>query len=143
MANKLYTIGHSTRLLEELISMLQRNEVTLLADVRTIPKSGTNPQFNTDSLAGELQQHGIQYKWLGPQLGGLRRRNKDSELNAGWDNASFRGYADYMQTDEFKEGIQELTQLAGAEGPVAIMCAEAVRADSLNRTQAHAAVESV
>ena len=92
MPHTLYTIGHSTRTTAELVEMLKQNGVATLVDVRTIPKSRTNPQFNKDTLEDELpSQHGLQYVWMGKELGGLRKRDKSSELNAGWHNASFRG----------------------------------------------------
>jgi uncharacterized protein (DUF488 family) len=87
----MFTVGHSTRSLPELVSVLQEHGVKLLVDVRSIPKSGMNPQFNKERLAEQLPGLGLQYMWLGKELGGLRQRNKSSELNAGWDNASFRG----------------------------------------------------
>lgn len=94
-----------------------------LVDVRTIPKSRRNPQFGQDELPVSLEQHGIRYTHL-PGLGGLRHARKDS-INTGWKNASFRGYADYMQTSAFGENLAQLIELATA-APTAIMCAEAV-----------------
>jgi uncharacterized protein (DUF488 family) len=102
--------------------MLEAHGVRKLIDVRTIPKSRRNPQFGQDELAASLGQHGIEYVHL-PGLGGLRHARKDS-INTGWKNASFRGYADYMQTDAFREGLTKLTGLA--IDPTVIMCAEAV-----------------
>jgi hypothetical protein len=116
-------VGHSTRPLEELIAALRAHGVETLADIRTIPKSRHNPQFAATSLTRALARAGIRYAHL-PRLGGLRRPRADSP-NAAWRNASFRGYADHMQTDEFAEGLEELKALA-RDGPVAIMCAEAV-----------------
>jgi uncharacterized protein (DUF488 family) len=117
------TIGHSNRPLEELIGMLQAHGVDLLVDVRTIPKSRHNPQFNSDSLPAPLRAAGIEYRHM-PELGGLRHARKDS-INTGWRNASFRGYADYMQTPEFDAALASLLQ--AAEGrQAALMCAEAV-----------------
>jgi uncharacterized protein (DUF488 family) len=118
-----FTIGHSTRSIEEFIELLQSNGVTRLIDIRTIPKSRRNPQFNSDELAASLGSAAIEYTHL-KALGGLRRARKDSE-DMGWRNASFRGYADYMQTPEFEEGIERAIQLA-EEKPAALMCAEAV-----------------
>jgi len=92
-------------------------------DVRTIPKSRRNPQFGQDQLAASLEQHAIRYIHV-PGLGGLRHARKDS-INTGWKNASFRGYADYMQTPAFGENLAKLLELASG-GPTAIMCAEAV-----------------
>jgi len=103
--------------------MLEANGIRQLADVRTIPKSRRNPQFGQDQLAGSLEQRGICYVHL-PGLGGLRHARKDS-INTGWKNASFRGYADYMQTDAFSVSLTKLMDLAAAM-PTAIMCAEAV-----------------
>jgi hypothetical protein len=120
---RLLAIGHSTRTIEELVTLLQSCGVTCVADVRTIPRSRRNPQFETEALALSLPAAGIAYAHL-PRLGGLRHARKDSP-NAGWHNASFRGYADHMQTGEFEEGLLELRALARA-GPVALMCAEAV-----------------
>src|SRR5664279_5513694 len=117
------TIGHSTRTLEEFIGLLQAHAVSLVADVRTIPRSRHNPQFNKDSLPGELKKAGLGYVHL-PGLGGLRHAKLNS-LNVGWRNASFRGYADYMQTPEFETSLEELIQLA-KQKQIAIMCAEAV-----------------
>jgi uncharacterized protein (DUF488 family) len=117
------TIGHSNRPLQDLISMLQAHGVDLLVDVRTVPKSRHNPQFNTDALPQPLREAGIGYLHM-PGLGGLRHARKDS-TNTGWRNASFRGYADYMQTPEFDAALAEL--LRAAEGRhAAVMCAEAV-----------------
>lgn len=120
----IYTIGHSTRPLAELIALLERWGVKTLADVRTVPKSRHNPQFNTDELAAALPVAGIGYAHLA-NLGGLRRGLGAESPNQGWRNASFRGYADYMQTPEFAAGLEALRELAKA-GPVAVMCAEAV-----------------
>jgi uncharacterized protein (DUF488 family) len=118
-----YTVGHSVHPIEEFIRILQAYGIRLLVDVRTIPKSRRNPQFSRENLPGSLQTAGIQYQHL-PGLGGLRHARKDS-LNTGWRNASFRGYADYMQTPEFGENLNKLTEVA-ASTPTAIMCAEAV-----------------
>ncbi|HET9679312.1 MAG TPA: DUF488 domain-containing protein, partial [Gammaproteobacteria bacterium] len=93
----LYTIGHSTRSADELIHLLQNSGVKQLADVRTVPRSRHNPQFNRDAFPDTLAQAGIDYRHYS-SLGGLRKTAKDS-INQGWRNASFRGYADYMQTD--------------------------------------------
>ncbi|MDQ2807193.1 MAG: DUF488 domain-containing protein [Chloroflexota bacterium] len=117
------TVGHSTRSLEDFLRLLQVHKVTYLADVRTVPRSRHNPQFNRETLPQELEKNGIGYVHL-PALGGLRKARADSP-NMGWRNVSFRGYADYMLTPEFAVGLQELIALAGQER-VAIMCAEAV-----------------
>ena len=119
----IYTIGHSTRTIEEFAAILLANGVELLVDVRTIPKSRHNPQFNSDALETSLTASGIGYVHVAG-LGGLRHTKKDS-VNQGWENASFRGFADYMQTDEFEESLMTLIELAGKR-KTAIMCAEAV-----------------
>jgi Domain of unknown function DUF488 len=123
IAMVVYTVGHSVHPIEEFIRILQAYGIRLLVDVRTIPKSRRNPQFSRENLPGSLQTAGIQYRHL-PGLGGLRHPRKDS-ANTGWRNASFRGYADYMQTPAFGENLNQLTELA-ASAPTAIMCAEAV-----------------
>ncbi len=123
MEEAIYTIGHSTHPIDEFIKMLDAYKIGLLVDVRTIPKSRHNPQFNQDELAQSLQAHGIGYVHL-KELGGLRHTTKDS-INTGWRNLSFRGYADYMQTEEFRVGIARLMELARPQ-PTAIMCSEAV-----------------
>jgi uncharacterized protein (DUF488 family) len=117
------TIGHSTHSLEDFVSMLKAHDVAQLVDVRTVPKSRRVPQFNYESLARALPAQGIDYIHL-KALGGLRQAKKDS-INSGWRNASFRGYADYMATEEFRQGIDRLLELARAKQS-AIMCAEAV-----------------
>jgi uncharacterized protein (DUF488 family) len=119
----LYTLGHSTRSFDELLALLRENGVARLLDVRTVPRSRHNPQFNTEVLATSLAQAGLGYTHR-RDLGGLRKPRKDSP-NQGWKNASFRGYADYMQTEEFASALQELLVEAERE-PVAIMCAEAL-----------------
>jgi uncharacterized protein (DUF488 family) len=120
---RVHTIGHSNRPLRELIDLLQSFEIVTLADIRTIPRSRHNPQFNADALCESLREHGIRYVRV-QELGGLRRARAGSQ-NTAWRNASFRGYADHMQSDEFEQGLSKLHELAGA-GPIAIMCAEAV-----------------
>jgi uncharacterized protein (DUF488 family) len=119
----IYTIGHSTRPLSEFIDILTAHGIKCVADVRTIPRSRHNPQFNSDALETSLRASGIGYVHLAG-LGGLRHAKKDS-LNAGWENASFRGFADYMQTVEFEESLLKLIESAGNK-KTAIMCAEAV-----------------
>jgi uncharacterized protein (DUF488 family) len=117
------TIGHSTHPLEEFIALLRAHGVTLLADVRTVPRSRRNPQFNRETLPTALAAAGIGYRHL-PGLGGLRRPRPDS-MNLAWENEGFRGFADYMGTPEFEAALGELLELARRER-VAIMCAEAV-----------------
>jgi uncharacterized protein (DUF488 family) len=117
------TIGHSTHTLEAFIQLLQAQGVTLVADVRSVPRSRHNPQFNRETLPEQLKVAGIGYVHL-PGLGGLRRARPDSP-NRGWHNEAFRGFADYMQTPEFVENLEALTRLAQKER-LALMCAEAV-----------------
>jgi uncharacterized protein (DUF488 family) len=117
------TIGHSTRTIEDFTDLLRAHGVQLVVDIRTVPRSRRNPQFNEDTLAASLKESGIYYVRL-KELGGLRHPRKDSQ-NMGWRNASFRGFADYMQTPDFESGINELIRLA-QDRSVAIMCAEAL-----------------
>lgn len=119
----IFTIGHSTYPIEKFLEMLEANGIRQLVDVRTIPKSRRNPQFAQDQLTVSLEQRGIHYVHL-PGLGGLRHARKDS-INTGWKNASFRGYADYMQTEAFRGSLTTLMDLA-PKMATAIMCAEAV-----------------
>jgi uncharacterized protein (DUF488 family) len=119
----IYTIGHSTRPLDQFIGMLKAHDRELVADVRTIPRSRRNPQYNSDSLETNLKASGIGYAHLA-SLGGLRHAKKDS-VNQGWENDSFRGFADHMQTEEFEKGLEALIGLAGQKKTV-ILCAEAV-----------------
>ena len=121
---RVYTVGHSTRPQAELIALLRHYGVATLVDVRIMPRSRHNPQFNLEELAQALPEAGLAYAHL-PRLGGLRRGLGAASPNDGWRNASFRAYADYMQTADFAHGLEELRALAGA-GPVALMCAEAV-----------------
>ena len=121
---RIWTIGHSTRTIDEFISLLKENEIKLLADVRAWPGSKRYPQFNKDALAESLKAHGIRYEHF-PELGGKRKSKPDSR-NTAWRNASFRGYADYMETEQFQKGIERLLDVATESGPIAIMCAEAV-----------------
>jgi uncharacterized protein (DUF488 family) len=118
-----FTIGHSTRSVAELVELLQSAGVALLADVRTIPRSRTNPQFNIDAVPAELAAHGIAYEHF-PELGGRRGRAPNSP-NDFWENNSFRNYADYAGTEGFRAGLERLRRL-GEDRTVAIMCAEAV-----------------
>lgn len=119
----IFTIGHSTLPIEEFVDLLKRNGVEQLIDIRTVPRSRRNPQFNRDALPGPLARAGIRYLHMA-ELGGLRHPRPDSP-NGAWRNDSFRGYADYMQTSQFAAGIEKLMEL-GSEKQVAIMCAEAV-----------------
>jgi len=121
-----FTIGHSTRSPEEFVALLQQSEILYLVDVRTVPRSRTNPQFNNDPLSELLASYQIRYHHVAA-LGGLRGRQKpaDSSANALWRNQSFHNYADYAQSEAFRDGLQQLIDL-GSTGRAAIMCAEAV-----------------
>jgi uncharacterized protein (DUF488 family) len=121
---RIWTVGHSTRTIDEFVSLLKANEIKILADVRAWPGSKRYPQFNKDALAESLSAHGIRYEHF-PELGG-KRKSKPNSRNTAWRNASFRGYADYMETEEFQKGIERLRNVAVQAGPTAIMCAEAV-----------------
>jgi uncharacterized protein (DUF488 family) len=121
--SELWTIGHSTRPIEDFIGLLQTRGIQFLVDVRTIPFSRRNPQFHQEALAQSLREAGLQYRHM-PALGGRRKSRKDS-VNVGWRNQGFRGYADYMQTQEFWDALEDLMAI-GQSLPVAIMCAEAV-----------------
>jgi uncharacterized protein (DUF488 family) len=124
MILRIWTIGHSTRGIDDFISLLEENGIKLLADVRSLPGSKRYPQFNREALAKSLADAGIRYEHF-PELGGRRKAKPDSH-NTAWRNASFRGYADYMDTEEFHKGVERLLALADEAGPAAIMCAEAV-----------------
>jgi uncharacterized protein (DUF488 family) len=118
-----YTIGHSTRSIEEFLALLRREEIAVLADIRTFPSSKRYPHFNAASLGASLLDAAIEYRHF-PQLGGRRTPRKDSK-NTLWRNAGFRGYADYMETDEFRSALADLVSLSRKKR-TAIMCAEAV-----------------
>ena len=118
-----HTVGHSTRSLVDLISVLRHYDVDLLVDIRGIPRSLHTPQFNSEELDADLPRYGLGYVHL-PDLGG-RRPTRAGSLNTGWRNKSFRGYADHMQTGTFRAGVDELLRLTERWHP-AIMCAEAV-----------------
>jgi uncharacterized protein (DUF488 family) len=122
----IFTIGHSTRPIAEFLTLLQQVGVDLLVDVRSIPRSRTNPQFNADALPGPLGDAGIRYRHLSA-LGGLRHRKKGAppSLNTFWHVAAFRNYADYAATEAFQTGLNELRALS-RDNCCAIMCAEAV-----------------
>jgi len=119
----IYTIGHSTHSIAEFLGMLQSFDIKILADIRSLPGSRKFPQFNKENLIISLEEAGIQYIHL-TDLGGRRKVKKDSKNNR-WNNASFRGYADYMETEEFETAILKLKHLA-LEHPTAYMCSEAV-----------------
>jgi uncharacterized protein (DUF488 family) len=120
---RIFTIGHSNRPIEEFIRLLEAHGVKRVVDIRTIPRSRHNPQFNADVLPKSLHAADIDYTPM-KELGGLRHTTRDS-INTGWKNASFRGFADYMQTPEFAAAIDALIKIA-ADKTTAIMCAEAV-----------------
>jgi uncharacterized protein (DUF488 family) len=117
------TVGHSTRTLDKFIQLLITYGVNLVVDVRTVPRSRHNPQFNKETLPGILKKYGMKYIHM-PDIGGLRRPKHDS-INLGLRNISFRGYADYMQTKEFTGNLQKIIALA-KENRVALLCAEAL-----------------
>lgn len=123
MPTVLWTIGHSTKPIDEFLDLLHAYGIQFLVDVRTIPRSRHNPQFNTENLATSLSDRGIAYQHTA-RLGGLRKPRIDS-LNQGWRNASFRGYADYMQSEPFWKALDALTA-ESRELRTVIMCAEAV-----------------
>jgi len=120
---KILTLGHSTRPIETFLGLLTAHGVKVLGDVRTVPKSRHNPQFEQAALAASLKEAGIEYRHM-PALGGLRKPRPDS-INTAWKNANFRGYADHMQTPAFEHALDSLIDLA-SDRVVAIMCAEAV-----------------
>lgn len=120
----IHAIGHSTHSIDHFTALLKPYGIKTVVDVRTVPRSRHVPQFNLDSLKITLPAHGVRYHHL-PELGGLRRPKKDS-MNLAWKNPGFRGFADYMQTDRFEAGLNLLLELAEKEGPVVIMCAEAL-----------------
>jgi uncharacterized protein (DUF488 family) len=121
-----FTIGHSTRTIEEIVGLLRLAEVGVVADVRTVPKSRTNPQYNKDVLPAALEAVQIGYRHF-PELGGLRSRSKEiaPEVNGFWQNASFHNYADHGLSEEFQTALEQLIEMGRARR-CAIMCAEAV-----------------
>ena len=121
---RIWTLGHSTRSTDTFISLLKPNGIKLLADVRSLPGSKRYPQFNKEKLSDSLGKAGMRYEHF-PELGGRRKAKPDSK-NRAWRNESFRGYADYMETEDFDKGVKRLLNLAADVGPAAIMCAEAV-----------------
>jgi len=123
MNTTIYTIGHSTHTLDEFVNILHAFEIGLVVDVRSIPGSRHNPQFNQEELERDLKLHGIAYIHI-KNLGGLRHTTRAS-VNTAWKNSSFRGFADHMQTEEFQTGVEQLMELATKKRTV-IMCAEAV-----------------
>ncbi|HYR30189.1 MAG TPA: DUF488 domain-containing protein [Thermoanaerobaculia bacterium] len=121
MLNRIYTIGHSTRTLVELAALLKEHGVTRLADIRRFPGSRRHPHFSRESLEHNMQRAGIEYEHFEP-LGGRRSPSKKSP-NMAWESPQFRGYADHMGSDEFREAVE---RLLGSDQPTAVMCAEAV-----------------
>jgi uncharacterized protein (DUF488 family) len=121
-----FTIGHSTRSIDEFVALLRAGQVDMVVDIRSVPRSRTNPQYNPDALAPALAPFQISHTRIA-ELGGLRKKSKDvsPETNAFWINRSFHNYADYALSDEFRAGLSELIALAG-ERRCAMMCAEAV-----------------
>lgn len=119
----IHTIGHSTRSADEFLRLLKVHGIMQLADIRTLPRSRRHPQFNREPLETWLAAKGITYRHF-VALGGLRKPRRDS-VNTAWRSAGFRGYADHMQTGEFREGVDALLAF-GAAGPTCVMCAEAV-----------------
>jgi uncharacterized protein (DUF488 family) len=126
MSNPFFTIGHSTRSIEEFVALLMAAEVRLVVDVRTVPRSKTNPQFNRETLPASLAGRGISYEHC-PALGGLRNKQPgvSPDANAFWENASFHNYADYALSEEFRSGLQNLREL-GRSARAVIMCAESL-----------------
>ena len=122
----IFTIGHSTRPMDEFLTLLRNSDVQCVVDIRAIPGSRTNPQYNAEALAKSLRAAGIDYRHV-PALGGRRGRSRDvdPDTNAFWSNASFHNYADYALSDEFRRALQSLREVAHAKRP-AIMCSEAV-----------------
>ena len=120
----IWTIGHSTRNINIFIQLLKENAIRLVADVRMFPGSRRYPHYNKEALAHSLSEAGVRYEHF-PELGG-RRKPKPDSANSAWRNAAFRGYADYMETNEFRHGVHRMIDLASEAGPAAIMCAEAV-----------------
>lgn len=119
----LFTIGHSTRTLDELIRGLRAHAVEVLCDVRSFPTSARHPQFNRDNLSVELPKAGVAYHWLGEKLGGYRKKTRPDSPHTALRSPGFRNYADHMETEAFADGIQELLELAEKKR-VAYMCAE-------------------
>jgi uncharacterized protein (DUF488 family) len=123
VAMKIWTVGHSTHDFDHFVALLEKHGITLLVDVRTVPKSRRHPHFNADALARDLPDRGVVYRHL-PRLGGWRRPRAGSP-NGAWRNQSFRGYADYAMGDEFAAGRAQVRELATANR-VAMMCSEAL-----------------
>lgn len=120
---QIFTIGYSTHTIEDFIELLKAHDIKMVIDIRTIPKSRYSPEFNQEELKSSLKKAKIGYRHI-KELGGLRHASKDS-VNTGWINASFRGFADYMQTESFQKGLEKLEKLAQKKRCV-LMCAEGV-----------------
>ena len=126
MTRPFFTVGHSNRTIGEFMALISSAEIRLVVDVRTIPRSRANPQYNSDTLSDALAKSGIGYEHV-PTLGGLRRssRNVPADINGFWENRSFHNYADYAMTEEFRSGLNTLRE-HGRAARSAIMCAEAL-----------------
>jgi uncharacterized protein (DUF488 family) len=122
--SRIWTIGHSTRKIDDFLALLEENGIKLVADVRMFPGSKRYPQFGREALAQSLSERGIRYEHF-RELGGRRKAKPDSK-NTAWRNEMFRGYADYMETKDYQKGVERLLELVEKSGPTAIMCAEAV-----------------
>jgi uncharacterized protein (DUF488 family) len=122
MSSSIFTIGHSNHPLDRFLALLAQHEVEALADIRRFPGSRKHPHFNRDNLAASLPKSGVEYYWL-EDLGGRRHKQRDESPNLGLENKSFRNYADYMLTDEFRDGVKKPLELARNKR-TAIMCAE-------------------
>ncbi len=123
LPKKLWTVGHSTHTLEGFLGILRAHKLGALVDVRLLPGSKRYPHFNRETLSEALEKAGVAYAHI-PELGGRRKARPDSP-NTAWRNASFRGYADHMETEEFQRGLEQLNHIA-SHSPAAVMCAEAV-----------------
>jgi uncharacterized protein (DUF488 family) len=126
MPSPFFTIGHSTRPIDEFVALLKAAEVKLVVDVRTVPRSRTNPQFNRETLPASLAGHGVAYEHC-PALGGLRKKQPgiSPDANAFWENASFHNYADYALSEEFRSSVEKVRTL-GHRGRLTVMCAESL-----------------
>jgi uncharacterized protein (DUF488 family) len=124
VSESIFSIGHSTRSFDQFVALLRAHGICTLVDIRSIPHSRRNPQYDQAALKHAIQEKGLVYEHL-PGLGGHRRAAEGSP-NTGWLNPAFRGFADYMQTEAFEQGLRELLELSQVEGPLAMMCAEAV-----------------
>jgi uncharacterized protein (DUF488 family) len=119
----IFTIGHSTRAIEELLALIKEFEIALLADIRSFPASARHPQFNRENLERALPEAGIEYRWLGKELGGYRKKKDPNSPHTALRSPGFRNYADHMGSEDFARGIEELLALAAGQR-TAYMCAE-------------------